>query len=156
MYNRIVPCVWYCVWMKIAVLWALHFYRNHHPVNLLLLMVFTVAFAFAIGLSWSFSKGKPPNILLLIVLIRSNFHIGWVNLIQIQESKEALNLFILRYAFVDFLLEFWYVCLGTVLASSSICSTLLSNYCVSSFEVLGFSAVLLCPWCFSPLGQLLF
>uniref|UniRef100_A0A453GLM8 Uncharacterized protein n=1 Tax=Aegilops tauschii subsp. strangulata TaxID=200361 RepID=A0A453GLM8_AEGTS len=40
------------------VMFPLHFYRQKHPVNLLLLGVFTVAISFSVGLTCAFTSGN--------------------------------------------------------------------------------------------------
>ncbi|CAN1270926.1 Protein LIFEGUARD 4 [Linum perenne] len=42
----------------LAVLFPLYYYHQKHPVNYLLLGVFTVAISFAVGLTCAFTSGK--------------------------------------------------------------------------------------------------
>jgi hypothetical protein len=41
-----------------AVLCPLHYYHQKHPVNLLLLGLFTVAISFAVGMTCAFTSGN--------------------------------------------------------------------------------------------------
>jgi len=42
----------------LAVLCPLHYYHQKHPVNLLLLGLFTVAISFAVGMTCAFTSGN--------------------------------------------------------------------------------------------------
>ena len=46
----------FCV--NVAVLCPLYYYRQKHPVNYLLLGIFTISLAFAVGLTCAFTNGK--------------------------------------------------------------------------------------------------
>lgn len=62
------------------VLFPLHCYRNHHPVNLVLLTLLTVLIAFAVGLSCSFSPGKVvllTGILTSVVVVTLTLYTFW-------------------------------------------------------------------------------
>jgi protein lifeguard len=41
-----------------AVLCPLHYYHQKHPINLLLLGLFTVAISFAVGMTCAFTSGN--------------------------------------------------------------------------------------------------
>lgn len=49
-----------------AVLCPLSYYYQRHPVNYLLLAIFTVSLAFAVGLTCAFTSGKFFLILLFL------------------------------------------------------------------------------------------
>ena len=84
-------------------MFPLHFYRQKHPVNLLLLGVFTVAISFAVGMTCAFTSGNyciptmysVPNLFLsplmppLIVLI----HYIYMAIV----SHYAISLFVTMY-----------------------------------------------------------
>ncbi|KAL1806504.1 hypothetical protein ACET3Z_029572 [Daucus carota] len=44
--------------LTFIILCPLHIYQKHHPVNLILLMIFTVLISFSVGLSCSMNSGK--------------------------------------------------------------------------------------------------
>jgi putative component of membrane protein insertase Oxa1/YidC/SpoIIIJ protein YidD len=41
-----------------AVLFPLHYYHQKHPVNLILLAIFTVSISFAVGMTCAFTSGN--------------------------------------------------------------------------------------------------
>uniref|UniRef100_A0A453GLC1 Uncharacterized protein n=1 Tax=Aegilops tauschii subsp. strangulata TaxID=200361 RepID=A0A453GLC1_AEGTS len=58
----------------------LHFYRQKHPVNLLLLGVFTVAISFSVGLTCAFTSGKvilEAGILTIVVVLSLTAYTFW-------------------------------------------------------------------------------
>ena len=54
----------------LAVLCPLHYYHQKHPVNLLLLGLFTVAISFAVGMTCAFTSGNLFSCYLLCNIIR--------------------------------------------------------------------------------------
>ncbi|GFY98818.1 bax inhibitor-1 family protein [Actinidia rufa] len=46
------------IFMPFIVLWPMYYYHQRHPVNYILLAVFTVSIAFAVGLSCAFTSQK--------------------------------------------------------------------------------------------------
>ena len=98
-----VPVAKMLVNLLYAVLCPLYFYRQKHPVNLLLLGVFTVAISFAVGMTCAFTSGNyclptmysVPNLFLsplmppLIVLI----HYIYMAIV----SHYAISLFVTMY-----------------------------------------------------------
>lgn len=42
----------------VAVIFALQYYHNQHPLNYVLLGIFTVSMAFMVGMSCAFTSGK--------------------------------------------------------------------------------------------------
>uniref|UniRef100_A0A453GLN7 Uncharacterized protein n=1 Tax=Aegilops tauschii subsp. strangulata TaxID=200361 RepID=A0A453GLN7_AEGTS len=62
------------------VLCPLHIYRQKHPVNLLLLGVFTVAISFSVGLTCAFTSGKvilQAGILTIVVVLSLTAYTFW-------------------------------------------------------------------------------
>ncbi|KAF7010862.1 hypothetical protein CFC21_025230 [Triticum aestivum] len=62
------------------VMCPLHFYRQKHPVNLLLLGVFTVAISFSVGLTCAFTSGKvilEAGILTIVVVLSLTAYTFW-------------------------------------------------------------------------------
>ncbi|KAF7025974.1 hypothetical protein CFC21_038117 [Triticum aestivum] len=62
------------------VTFPLHFYRQKHPVNLLLLGVFTVAISFSVGLTCAFTSGKvilEAGILTIVVVLSLTAYTFW-------------------------------------------------------------------------------
>jgi hypothetical protein len=41
-----------------AVMFPLHYYHQKHPVNLILLAIFTIAISFAVGMTCAFTSGN--------------------------------------------------------------------------------------------------
>ncbi|OAY75631.1 BI1-like protein [Ananas comosus] len=63
-----------------GVLCPLYYYYQHHPVNLLLLGLFTVSISFAVGLTCAFTKGKvilESVILTAIVVVSLTLYTFW-------------------------------------------------------------------------------
>lgn len=66
--------------VPLIVLWPLSYYYQKHPVNLILLTIFTTALAFAIGLTCAFTKGKiilEAVILTAVVVITLTLYTFW-------------------------------------------------------------------------------
>ncbi|KAI7998831.1 Protein LIFEGUARD 4 [Camellia lanceoleosa] len=62
------------------ILCPLYAFHKQHPVNLILLMMFTIAIAFAVGLSCSFSKGRIvllAGILTSVVVVTLTLYTFW-------------------------------------------------------------------------------
>ncbi|XP_048566048.1 protein LIFEGUARD 2-like [Triticum urartu] len=63
-----------------VVLCPLHIYRQKHPINLLLLGVFTVAISFSVGLTCAFTSGKvilQAGILTIVVVLSLTAYTFW-------------------------------------------------------------------------------
>ncbi|CAN1270925.1 Protein LIFEGUARD 2, partial [Linum perenne] len=63
-----------------AVLFPLYYYHQKHPVNYLLLGVFTVAISFAVGLTCAFTSGKvilEAAILTAVVVVGLTLFTFW-------------------------------------------------------------------------------
>ncbi|KAJ8899427.1 hypothetical protein K2173_018401 [Erythroxylum novogranatense] len=66
--------------MPFIVLCPLYFYHQKHPVNYLLLGIFTVSLAFAVGLTCAFTKGKvilESVILTTVVVVSLTLYTFW-------------------------------------------------------------------------------
>ncbi|KAK9160864.1 hypothetical protein Syun_007205 [Stephania yunnanensis] len=64
----------------LIVLCPLYYYHQKHPVNLILLAVFTVAMSFVVGLSCAFTKGKvvlEAAILTAVVVVSLTLYTFW-------------------------------------------------------------------------------
>ncbi|KAK3042205.1 hypothetical protein RJ639_001325, partial [Escallonia herrerae] len=75
----IVVCVLLLI-LPLVLLWPLHSYRKQHPVNLFLLMLFTIMMAAAVGLLCSMSKGKvilEAGILTCVVVVSLTLYTFW-------------------------------------------------------------------------------
>jgi len=62
------------------VLCPLYYYYQHHPVNLLLLGLFTIAISFAVGLTCAFTKGEvilESGILTAVVVLSLTAYTFW-------------------------------------------------------------------------------
>ncbi|KAL8170301.1 hypothetical protein V2J09_022105, partial [Rumex salicifolius] len=62
------------------VLWPLYYYHQRHPVNYLLLGIFTIALAFSVGLTCAFTSGKiilESAILTAAVVISLTLYTFW-------------------------------------------------------------------------------
>jgi FtsH-binding integral membrane protein len=69
-----------CVFIQTAVLCPLYYYYQRHPVNLLLLGLFTVAISFAVGLTCAFTKGEvilESAILTAVVVVSLTAYTFW-------------------------------------------------------------------------------
>ncbi|KAK8444162.1 hypothetical protein SEVIR_9G094000v4 [Setaria viridis] len=66
--------------LPFIVLCPLYYYYQHHPVNLLLLGLFTVAISFAVGLTCAFTKGQvilESAILTSVVVVSLTAYTFW-------------------------------------------------------------------------------
>ncbi|PIA45041.1 hypothetical protein AQUCO_01700532v1 [Aquilegia coerulea] len=66
--------------LPFIIICLLSYYYQHHPVNLLLLTVFTTSLAFAVGLTCAFTKGKvvlESVILTALVVISLTLYTFW-------------------------------------------------------------------------------
>ncbi|CAM0876850.1 unnamed protein product [Alopecurus aequalis] len=66
--------------LPIIVLFPLYFFRQKHPVNLILLAVFTVSISFSVGMTCAFTSGKvilEAAILTAVVVISLTAYTFW-------------------------------------------------------------------------------
>ncbi|XP_059664566.1 protein LIFEGUARD 4-like [Cornus florida] len=66
--------------LTVILIVLLHMYQTRHPLNLILLVTFTVLMAFSVGLSCSFSKGKiilEAAILTVVVVVSLTLNTFW-------------------------------------------------------------------------------
>ncbi|XP_051141572.1 protein LIFEGUARD 4-like [Andrographis paniculata] len=68
------------IFVPLIVLFPLHYYHQKHPVNYILLSLFTVSLAFVVGLACAFTKGKVillAAILTAAVVISLTMYTFW-------------------------------------------------------------------------------
>lgn len=68
------------VLMPFIMLFPLYYYYQKHPVNLILLGIFTISFAFAIGLTCAYTSGKvilEAAILTAVVVVSLTLYTFW-------------------------------------------------------------------------------
>ncbi|KAK1643374.1 hypothetical protein QYE76_061179 [Lolium multiflorum] len=66
--------------LPFIVLFPLHYYHQKHPVNLILLAIFTVSISFAVGMTCAFTSGKvilEAAILTAVVVISLTAYTFW-------------------------------------------------------------------------------
>ncbi|RWW13592.1 hypothetical protein BHE74_00024000 [Ensete ventricosum] len=70
------------IFLPLIVLCPLYYYHQRHPVNLLLLGLFTVSFSFAVGMSCAFTDGKvilEAAILTGVVVVGLTLYTFWAS-----------------------------------------------------------------------------
>ncbi|KAL0866771.1 hypothetical protein Bca101_045889 [Brassica carinata] len=68
------------IFTPLIVMWPLYYYHQKHPVNYLLLAIFTVSLAFAVGLTCAFTSGKvilESVILTAVVVVSLTLYTFW-------------------------------------------------------------------------------
>ncbi|CAL9076964.1 unnamed protein product [Musa acuminata var. zebrina] len=70
------------IFLPLIVLCPLYYFHQRHPVNLLLLGLFTVSFSFAVGMSCAFTDGKvilEAAILTAVVVVSLTLYTFWAS-----------------------------------------------------------------------------